>query len=283
MDPITGAALIGVGSSVAGGIIGDKSARDAAKRNTDMQIAFAKKGIQWKVADAIKAGVSPEYALGAPTTSFSPTHTGGQTGNMIADAGQNIARSVLASGTSKDREMDAALKAETLRGMQLQNDKIDPALTSINRPGNPPFPHPNGNVIPGQGNSPVKDVALERTGQSRSAPHSEGGSIPAVGWMNTPDGGLRPVPSQDVKNRIEDQLIPETVWAAQNLVAPNFGKGPRPPAEALPKGAKGWRWSVSRQAWYPMSSSYRNAGDRAYDYYETHMKSKRVDRHQFMK
>jgi len=270
MDPITTALAVNTVGSVVGGMMSDKSASDAAARNAALQKEFAKKGIQWKVADAKKAGISPEFALGGSTTSFTPTETGGKTGDMIADAGQNIARAALATGTQADREMDAQMKAETLRGMKLQNDKIDPALTSINRPGNPPFPHPNGNVFPGQGNSPVvKDVALERTGQSPSAPHSEGGSIPAVGWMNTPDGGLRPVPSQDVKNRIEDQLIPETVWATQNLVAPNFEKGPKPPKEALPKGAKSWRWSVSRQAYYPSSKSHRNFGDRAYEWYES--------------
>lgn len=270
MDPLTGAALITGGATLVGGMMGDKSAQRAADKNAAMQKEFAKKGIQWRVEDAKKAGISPEFALGGGGASFTPTYTGGKTGDMIADAGQNIARAALASGTKEDREMDAAMKAETLRGMKLQNDKIDPALTSINRPGNPPFPHANGNVFPGQGNTPVvKDVSLERTGMSPSAPHSEGGSIPAVGWMNTPDGGLRPVPSQDVKNRIEDQLIPETVWAAQNLVAPNFDKGPKPPKEALPKGAKSWRWSVSRQAYYPSSKHHRNFGDRAYEWYES--------------
>jgi len=269
MDPLTGAALIGVGSAVAGGIMGGKSAERAADRNAAAQERFAKHGIQWKVKDAQRAGILPEYALGASTQSFSPTYTGSQAGNMIADAGQNVARAVLASGTKADRELDSQLKAETLRGMRLENNLKDPALTSINRPGNPPFPHARGNVIPGQGNSPiVQDVALQRTGQSRGSRYSEGASIPQVGWTETNDGGLRPVPSQDVKNRIEDQLIPEAVWATQNLVAPNFNKGPQPPKEALPKGAIGWRWSVSRQAYYPKFKNIPGrTGNKLVDWY----------------
>jgi len=163
MDPVTGAALIGVGSAVAGGIIGDKSARRAAKQNAAAQERFAKEGIRWKVADAKAAGILPEYALGASTHSFQPTFTGDQSGSIIAEAGQNVARSVLAAGTKEDRAFDAAIKAETLRGMKIDNE-IKSQKTSVNRPGNPAFPHPRGNVVPGQGDSPVVDIALERTG-----------------------------------------------------------------------------------------------------------------------
>lgn len=251
MDPVTAGALIMGGSTIVGGMMADKSAKEAAAKNAAAQKEFAKKGIQWRVEDARKAGISPEFALGGQTASFNPTYTGGRSGDMIADAGQNIARAALASSTKEDREMDAMMKAETLRGMKLQNDKIDPALTPINRPGNPAFPSQRGNVFPGQGDSPVKDVPLERTGQAPDARHSEGASIPSVGWAETADGGLRPVPSQDIKNRIEDQLIPETLWAAQHQLGPNFGKGSPPPKSALPKGYNYWRWSYKSQAYYP--------------------------------
>jgi len=248
MDPVTGAALIGVGSGIAGGIIGGKSAERAAEKNAAAQERYAKEGIRWKVADAKAAGISPEYALGASTHGFQPTYTGGNKGDMIADAGQNIARSVLASGTQADRELDQSLKRETLRGMTIEND-LKVHGSGVNRPGNPPFPHPNGNVMEGQGNSPVKDVPLERTGQSSTARHSEGASIPSVGWAETEDGGLRPVPSQDIKNRIEDQVVPETAWAVQHLAAPNFGKGATPPKSLLKPGER-WHFSISRQAFY---------------------------------
>lgn len=251
MDPVTGGALIIGGSTLLGGAVADRSAEAAASKNAAAQKEFAKKGIQWRVKDAKKAGISPEFALGGGGASFTPTYTGGKTGDMIADAGQNIARAALASSTQEDRQFDAKMKAETLRGMKLQNDKIDPALTSINRPGNPAFPSQVGNVFPGQGNSPVKDVPLERTGMSPGARYSEAGSISSVGWAETPDGGLRPVPSTDIKNRIEDQIVPETIWALQHQIAPNFGGGAKPPQSALPKGAIGWRWSTTEQAYYP--------------------------------
>lgn len=252
MDPVTGAALIGVGSAVVGGAIGSKSAARANAANLYQQERFAKEGIQWKVADAKAAGISPEYALGASTHSFQPTFTGSRGGDMIAEAGQNVARSVLAAGTKADRELDAAIKAETLRGMRIDNDTRATQLSTVNVPGNPPFPHPRGNVIEGQGNSPVKDIPLERTGQDRRDRYSEGGSIPSVGWAENGDGGLVPVPSQDIKNRIEDQIVPEAVWAVNHQLKPNFNVGPQPPRSALPKGYSGWKWSHTDQAFYPV-------------------------------
>jgi len=228
--------------------------REANAANYLQSKEFAQKGIRWKVNDARKAGIAPEFALGASTHSPSFATQPDQTGNMIADAGQNISRAALAEASQPDRQMSKALQVETLRGMKLDNDiKEGQGQASVGYPQNPAFPSANGNVIPGQGNSPVvMDKALERTGQSRNAPYSEGAAIPSVGWSTTKDGGLRPVPSQDIKNRIEDQVIPETAWAAQHLVAPNFGKGAEPPKEALPPKAIGWKWSVSRQAYYPL-------------------------------
>lgn len=260
-------AVIAAAGALAGGAMGAHEQRELNKRNYEQQKEFAQHGIQWKVNDAKKAGISPEYALGASTYQASPSFTGSNPmGNAVADATQNISRAMLASGNKEDRELDRQMKQETLRGMQIDNEiRSTQAMPKTGFAQNPPFPHPQGNAIEGQGNSPVKDVQLERTGMSKSTPHSEGGSIPIVGWATTQDGGLRPVPSQDIKNRIEDQIIPETVWATQNLIAPNFGKGPRPPKDALPKGAKDWRWSVSRQAWYPTKSDPRSKAKVAFD------------------
>lgn len=267
MNPLVGAAIIGAGSSLLGGMMSDKSSAEAANNNAAMQQRFAQHGIRWKMEDAKRAGISPEYALGASTHSFQPTYTGGQMGNAVADAGQNIARAALASSSAPDRQTDAALKAETLRGMKLDNDIKASQFTSVNRPGNPAFPDARGNMFPGQGNSPVKDVKLERTGQDPRNRHSEGGSLPSVGWAETADGGLRPIPSQDIKNRIEDQAIPETLWAAQHLIAPNVSMGPKPPQSALPKGYSGWSWSYKSQAYYPTKTKYGSAG-KARDWFE---------------
>jgi len=253
------AAIAAAAAAIGGGLLGQKNEREINKRNYEQQKEMAQHGLRWKVEDAKRAGIAPEYALGASTYQGGGTYTtSNPMGNAVANAGQEISRAVLASGTKEDRDLDRQMKAETLRGMRMDNDirqtQMRPQVTLAQ---NPPFPHPNGNVIEGQGNSPVKDVQLERTGQSRNAPHSEGASIPSVGWATTSDGGLRPVPSQDIKNRIEDQIIPETIWGVQHQLGPNFGFGEEPPKEALPKGYKYWHWSVYKQAFYPSKKDYK--------------------------
>ena len=60
--------IIGAGANIIGGLLG-KSEADA---QMDFQKQAMKNRIQWTVADANKAGVSPIYALGAPTFNPSP-------------------------------------------------------------------------------------------------------------------------------------------------------------------------------------------------------------------
>ena len=66
-----GELIAGVGSLI-GGLMGRDAQRDAneaqermAAQNIALQREFAQQGIQWKVVDARKAGISPLYALGA--------------------------------------------------------------------------------------------------------------------------------------------------------------------------------------------------------------------------
>lgn len=251
--------ILGGAAALAGNYFDSKKNREAVERenakNMAAQKEFAQHGIRWKVEDAKRAGISPEFALGASTHSPSFASQAPMT-DFGRETGQNIQRAVLATMDKESRQIDEMIKAETLRGMRLTNDQIDPTRNPP-PPGNPPFPSQKGNVVSGQGDSPIKDVQLERTGMSKTTPYSEGGSLPIVGWAMTSDGGLRPVPSKDVKERIEDQIVPETLWAIQNLAAPNFGKGPTPPKDALPKGSPSWRWSMSRQAFYPTKAKYK--------------------------
>ena len=69
------------------------------------------------------------------------------------------------------------------------------------------------------------------------------------------------MPSEDVKNRIEDQIIPEITWAARNQISPNFGGGVKPAKKLLPKWAKDWEWSVSKQEWQPTKNKEEHLGN----------------------
>lgn len=282
MDPITLGAIIGGGTGLIGGLVGQSAADDraaasneAARReaalNREMQKEFAQHGIKWRVQDAMNAGIHPIYALGANTHSFTPVSVGDSQpqdfiGPAIANMGQDISRAVSATKTAGEKEL-AALQIATakaqLQGVELDNATKAKALANVGA-GAPAFPG-SDNFIPGQGNSgTVKINPSERVASQRGRLAQDAGWVPDVGYART-DTGFTPVPSKDVKERIEDQIVPEMMWAARNYFVPNIGAAwekiglrPRdeyrgaPPRSQLPKGAKDWSWSFWRQEWQPV-------------------------------
>lgn len=263
MDPIIGGALIGGGASLLGGLMGKSAAEDAreanarqAEANIALQREFAQNGIRWKVEDAKAAGIHPLYALGASSPSFSPVSLGATPDHSMpqamADIGQNISRAVSATKTGEEKLMSTinlGIAKANLESATLDNQIKARQLSQIGTAA-PAFPG-STNFIPGQGNTPlVKVNPSERTASQPGRVAQEAGFVPDVGYART-DTGFTPVPSQDVKNRIEDQFVPEMMWAARNYLAPNLGIGTPPPKNQLPKGASDWRWSFSKQEWQP--------------------------------
>lgn len=268
-------ALIGAGASLLGGLI-NKSSSDAsnkqqmalAQQNIALQREFAQNGIQWKAADAAKAGIHPLYALGANTVSFSPVSVGSTAdtsmGNAVASAGQDISRAMAASSSEKTRAT-AALTALQLERGALENELLRSQIARMKGQIGPgmPIPGQTNSVIPGQGNSqltsanamPGVEVQPSKiTVEAPGTPHQEAGVLPDVGYARTPTG-YAPIPSKDVKERVEDQFIPETMWALRNLITPNLGPGyARPPVGVPLKYGHHWEWSRSRQEWQQVPS-----------------------------
>lgn len=129
MDPATISAI----SSAVGGIsslFGGKS-----KRGPSLQDYYSYTYQGWqdeipvKVAAAKKAGVHPLYAIGAPTTGFSPpamvgSDSGPNMGQRLADFGQDVSRAVGAYASREDRERAAVNAALDTENRQLQNDLL---------------------------------------------------------------------------------------------------------------------------------------------------------------
>lgn len=125
--------LIGAAASIAGGLLGNKSQKEAnraaeaqALRQEALQREFAQSGIQWKVEDAKKAGIHPLYALGAQTTSYSPVSAGGGASDFswLGDAGQNIGRAIQSQQSGSDKVAALQLTAANLQneGLKLDNE-----------------------------------------------------------------------------------------------------------------------------------------------------------------
>lgn len=166
-------ALIGAGASLAATHLNNKSQEKANARaeaqnqqNIALQKEFAQSGIQWKVKDAEAAGVHPLFALGAQTTSFSPTSVGGGASDFsgLADAGQNIGRAIDATRSTPASALALQLGKIQLEGASLDNDLKRTQLASAiatNMPAHPGLPGPfTRHSVDGQGDSGSTDPTL---------------------------------------------------------------------------------------------------------------------------
>lgn len=233
--------IIGAGISAVskwfGGEADRKQADEINQRNIALQREFAQSGIQWKVEDAKKAGVHPLYAIGAPTTSFSPVTVGSS--SPLGDMGQDIGRAVSATMNSEEKvgAISTKMAEAQLENQLLQNQKLASDIAKSNQVGSaPPMPVGQRWLVDGQGNAPssatpnlVTDKALERVAADPNRPFSEPGAITDVGYVRTAGGGYAPVPSKDAKERIEDDVFQQFMWAVRNNLLPALGVNESPP------------------------------------------------------
>lgn len=253
--------LFSAGASIIGGLLGRDSAdkaRDAQERmaaeNIALQREFAQSGIQWRVEDAKKAGIHPIYALGSGGASFSPVSANFAADtslpNAFASAGQDIGRAINSTRSASQR-IDAFTKASQalqLENMGLQNEALRTEIASksarLNQVSSPAMPAASDAwLIPGQPSSGpagalFQDQPLKRAPGDPAKRSQEGAAITDTGHART-SGGLFPVPSDDVKQRIEDNFYQETMHFIRNnllpMISPRFNE---PPHKADP--GKAW-------------------------------------------
>lgn len=257
--PLIAAAGISAAGSLLGGFLNSNSAADAAEkageRNAALQREFAQNSLQWKAEDARKAGIHPIYAMGAPTYQATPSYIAADTsafGAGIANAGQDIGRAIdtTRTATQKISAYTATAQKLELERAQLMNDNLRADLAAKVSRGiqQPAFPTPDDPYrMPGQAQSGVTTQALVRNASADGRPNMEAGSINDVGFARTRTGFV-PIPSSDVKQRIEDNLVQELLHAWRNNVQPTLGFNDPPPHKAAPGHA--WQWNPLRQEYY---------------------------------
>lgn len=253
-------------AQAAGNLIGAGLSWDSANKNAEMQKTFAQKGIRWRVADANAAGIHPLYALGAQTHSFAPVSIG-DPASALGAVGQNIGSAIDATQTAPEK-VDAytgALRQLQLTKGGLENELLAAQIAGLRQRGASPPMAQSGDpfLMTGQTNSGlINDKPLPRVNAMPGMPWAEPGAITGAGWENTPTG-IAPVPSKDVKERIEDSPM-EWMWFLRNNIIPSFsGEGAAlraPPLSALKRfpGATGWRFNVYLQEYQPV---YPGRGD----------------------
>lgn len=265
-------AIAGGAASVIGDIYSAEANKDMAESSANLQTQFAKKGIRWKVKDALAAGVHPLYAMGAQTHSFSPMAVGDTSaGTALSNLGQSMSRAAMASSTQDEKTLAALSirQAEAnLEGQHLENQYKQKQLDQIglSKPALPGSP----NFIPGQGNSgSVTTKPMEKIASDPTQLESEPYWINSIGWENIGGGAFAPTQSSDIKQRNED-APGEYMHFLRNNIAPNFGKRFESPPPWPAKKGHTWRWSAYRQAYreYPNEKRipYKSGGFRTQKY-----------------
>lgn len=256
-------ALISAGASLLGGVLGRKDAQKREDRNLARQEAlqreFAQNGIQWRAEDARKAGISPIYAMGAPTTSYSPISVGGGDGGLagsISQAGSDIGRAIDATRSTTER-VDAftgTLRRLQLEGLSLDNDvkraellsKMQTVKQAGSGPGMPsdlaePF-IPGTSVFP-EWAKPANRLAYASEGK----PESEYGLSPNVKWYRSKTGWQPQVPSE-LAESFEGEPWPNPSaisWYMANKVLPMVNESDYNPPFPAPPG-KYWYYDFAR-------------------------------------
>lgn len=155
--------LISAGANIVGGIIGSNNAKDTnraaaeqAELNRQMQLQFAQNSIKWKVKDAQDAGIHPLYAVGAPTSTYSPVSLGQVQDTSlpaaIANTGQDLSRAINATRTAPERLAAVEQTRLGLESLKLDNDikraTLASSLQRIAQSSNPPMPTIGDGAVP---------------------------------------------------------------------------------------------------------------------------------------
>lgn len=240
-------ALISGGASILGGILGNNQ----RKKEAAMQREFAQNAIQWKVADAKKAGIHPLYALGAQTATYSPQAVGDF---GLSQAGQDIGRAIDSGLTSGERATRLSGRAAELQlqNMELQNQKLASEIALTTQAGTAPPPVTPNPIIPGQG--VVQTNPSENVSTMPGAPESEAALQASITWRRTPRG-FEPVIPKNLAESLESDILGQLKWQFDNRIAPSFGATSttiRPPKSYLPPGAD--TWTNQYGEWLPFNS-----------------------------
>lgn len=214
--------LIAAGANIIGGLLGNKSSEKNAEQNIALQKEFAKSGIQWKVADAKKAGVHPLYALGAQTHSFAPVSVGDSLGPAIGAAGQDISRAIDSTSSTSTRvaAFNERMQALQLHRGELENILLASQIARLNQvQSRPPMPVGDAYLVEGQGNASMP-------GWTQFTPPADSGQQGTAAYSQIP--GIM----------IEKQLLQHAPgWASGQQYEDAYGEG----------GPMSWLYGVARQ------------------------------------
>lgn len=227
-------------ASLASGILGSvfskekKPSRQQRLQDAgDAQYVADYNSIKGKVLGAKRFGLHPLAALGIGTAGSQVV------GNFQGGIeGQNLGRAI---GANINGFRDAQMFKLTLERARLENELLETQISNINnQPGDPP-------VVP-LPSQPVKPVSPED-------PARQGGAITKSQYVRRDDNTLSLVPSKEMKERMEDDIIQQLKYHGSESFPfsktriKRYFKSPPYPSEIPPPKGKKWVWYPHKNEW----------------------------------
>lgn len=218
-------------------------------RQFDYQKDLNSQGIQWRVADALAAGIHPLYALGPTGATYSPvSSSGGSSG-----AGQDISRAVMAGmdRQQREREIQAGLArsaAEDRRAEERHALDMAQGTVELQRMRSQLARADSAQLGPGVPQGSIRRLPSPVIVGERNVPARQPGAITGHQFVRNSDGSIGIVQSEQMKERTEDDFIEQSLWALRNRV---LSVPPPPSPDQYPtRPGYEWRWSPAQQAFY---------------------------------
>jgi len=251
-------AIIGAAGSLAGGLLGAKK----ADKQMAMQKEFAQNAIQWRARDAEKAGISKYFAMGAPTTSYSPVSTGDY---GLADAASKLGSGIegqlgpQGTTTNKGVGINAEIAKAQLDGLRVDNDIKRAELASKLRLATQPG---TGTML---GEPPIGPEGVEA--QQKVSPadpvHTQRSFAisPELDLYRT-HSGYSIAPPQNLAEVHENNAYIRWQWNIRNALLPFMYDEHRAPPYKAPAGSQ-WYFNPIRgeHMLYPYSAGRRPPRD----------------------
>lgn len=196
--------------------------------------------ISGRIKEGMRMGLSRSAAAGIQPSGDMTATVGQDTSYLnMSRAGQNY---------HPNNKLERELLAAQIEGVKLENLKKQQNLETpvTDKPGAGFYPGSTGN------SHAIKEIPQERT-MSKTG-YSEPGAVVSLGSTVFPDNSVMVTPSQDLKQKIEDDPLAEFGF---HINARTLGSAP--PKSALPRGYDMWAWNPVTNTFTPARSQTAKA------------------------
>lgn len=233
--------------SLINGFLNRNQQKDLAERQANLQKEFAQNSIQWRTADAKKAGIHPVAALGSQGISYNPSYVGD--GDNFGGSQASISYEPQKKVDEKTQAYNDKVNALNLRMLEANTKEAEASAKKAqmslipNDPLRPLIPNQSGiglptsqTGMPGQASSIYGNKKVEAEEASRFSVNQ--------------DRTISVVPTQNIMDYVGEDLLAAIEWRLQNKYTDQV--------EALNKALKGKlpKGSVVKSRLAPLGYEY---------------------------